>query len=228
MTAEVFRSDFGMNPLAMRGLGGAMDDAELLPVHEVLVGAEADWAARLEAAAEAALSAMPERPEGLDDLVERYVPSVETRVIASFLFMLRACRVDDGAAVQRLAELHDAQMDGWLNDPGRLRKWGRKEEAIREAKFGTGETLRSMVYSFRPTPARGIGLDAQAFGRFLVEFKNKAQIREALVLLAHLGFFTTERVGPRSNLYVTTGRLEDLYAAHLAAIRSRFEGLRDG
>src|SRR3954464_15709630 len=120
------------------------------------------------------------------------MPSTEVTAIARFWYMLDAYGLTGEEALRRLIEAHNQHMENLAADRAYLTRNRIRRQKLLEARFpkaATNQTAMNFTYH------RRVALDATALGRLLVEFANKHPIREAMELLAWLGFFEVVKEG---------------------------------
>ncbi len=138
--------------------------------------------------------------------------------IAEFLFLLEELDLKDGARIRDFLEAHNVAMQGYLDDPARMRALGVTPQRIEAAMFSEEQ----MQFVALVSPPGSLYLDQSALGRLLSEAMAPESCRKIAVALAEGGLLRRHQVG--HVLLSSDGQLEGLYRTYLGGVVEKIRG----
>lgn len=140
-----------------------------------------------------------------------------TYLMAEFLYSLRAYGIETEADVERLADLHNAYVDGLTRDPGKLRRLGLTMDRALSAIF-TADTKPRLLQNWRDAPG---SIDQSNLARFLVAVMSTETCRKTVIDFEKAGFLNRSRSAYGTMLVRSTGIVEDRFSQMLTDLNAK-------
>jgi hypothetical protein len=198
-------------------------------VLEGLLRAETEFANNLRT--QAPLPPPPGNPKGreyqkLIARYDRYIPSDVVRHIAMLLYELQAFGATDPEIMGRVIEAHNDRMKLVLNDPEYPKRTGITRERLQAAVFTPTAVRNARTNMFLDGQGKAVAFDQSCIQRLLVEFASRDMVIDAVELLVDLGCFMSKKGSSNATIYVSTGKLETIFAGFLASLERNICGAR--
>ena len=144
-----------------------------------------------------------------------------TYQLAEFYYGLKAHGIENEKDVEKLADAHNAYIEGLTNDTAKMRRLGLSKDRLLDAMF-TADTRPRLVEIWRQQPG---AIDQSNLARLLTVVMSAETCRRVVVACAEAGFLERKDTVYGAKLIVSTGVLEETLGLCLRESRRRVAGV---
>ena len=136
--------------------------------------------------------------------------------IAEFYYLLKLFKIKSADELARLGEAHDRKIKELCDSDELHDKLGINSPRLMDAMFDTEDKIARLKLNCGTS---GVRLSQTDLARFMIEYMSSETCRGVIKILAESGYFHLIKSPYGAVLVTSTGRLEEIYSAHIRVLR---------